>query len=118
MNAHDFIEGPTLETIRRRKNELLSVAAKYDGLAARARAEAADYEAAERVWLRMMPGAATVTVAGAETSVNMIVKVPPESSKSRAGQLIERLRKPTGTPPMPDMIIEALTDAAGKAPLD
>jgi hypothetical protein len=92
----------SLQAIRSRKNELLSTAAKYDSLAAKARTEAADYEAAERVWLKMFPSpdrSATVE------------RTPPEAGAT-TGADTEGLGKKPGSPPITQMIIEALTDAA------
>ena len=46
---------PSLEAIRSKKEAFLASAAKYEALASPAWAEAADYEAAERVWLLLAP---------------------------------------------------------------
>jgi hypothetical protein len=95
----------SLQAIRAKKNELLSAAAKYDALADKARKEAADFEAAERVWFKMMPDLIE--------SDGVVVEAPPGTGKSRAGRLLEALqRKPAGIPPVPEMIIEALTESA------
>jgi hypothetical protein len=97
---------PSLQSIRARKNELLSAAAKYDNLAVKARAEAADYEAAERVWLKMAPDSASENIPVAYSVGNY---VGPSQTSAIAAMAY---KKPSGVPPVPEMIIEALAEAS------
>jgi hypothetical protein len=109
---------------------------KHEALAAKVRAEAADYEAAERVWLKMVPQSPSMTVCppprfsgqrpvlgpinspdGMTTSTPFIVN----SARIMTGPAVAR--KPSGIPTAPEMIIEALTAAAergmaGMTPFD
>jgi hypothetical protein len=90
---------PTLQTIRAKKDALLASAARYDAMAQKARAEAADYEAAERVWLKMSPHEdheRSEQERVADKILNEVVTV---------------VRKPANTPPVPEMIIEELRAA-------
>jgi hypothetical protein len=87
----------SLQAIRAKKNDLLSTAAKYEAMAEKARKQAADFEAAERVWLQFSPEADNGVVRGPTTE-----EVRPITSMRT---------KPAGLPPVPDMIIEALTNA-------
>jgi hypothetical protein len=99
---------PSLQTIRAKKEALLGSAAKYDALAAKARSEAADYEAAERVWLKLAPAAQE----GEESaSAGPIARLFISHSS-------EAHSKPENLPPVPDMIIEALTEAANNLNVD
>jgi hypothetical protein len=87
---------PSLQAIRAKKSELLSIAAKHEALADKARKQAADFEAAERVWLQLSPES--------EPGGEMI-----DEGRALAGGTS---RKPSDVPPVPEMIIEALQNAA------
>ncbi len=92
-----------LAAIRSQRDAALARAAKHDEFAAKARADAADYEAAERVLAKMTSG--SETMGALESSVApIILKAEAQASK----------RKPENIPPVPDMIIEALRDAQQK----
>jgi hypothetical protein len=86
-----MVQQPDINTIRREKEKLLATAARYDALAAKARAEAADYEAAERVWLKL-------------------VSEPPDIAMIEGKITSEGTDqgKPLGIPTLPEMIIEAM----------
>ena len=72
----------------------MASAAKYEALASQARAEAADYEAAERVWLLLAPED-TLDDEAKESAV--------------CGQTFTtNFRKPSSVPSVPDMIVESL----------
>jgi hypothetical protein len=94
----------SLQTIRSKRNELLASAAKYDALAEKARKEAADYEAAERVWLKLFPQEAE--------SYHVVPRSSLPVDDLAEAQTI--LRKPLNVPSVPDMIITALTEADGR----
>ena len=99
---------PNLSVIRTKKQELLNSAVRYETLAAEARAEAAEYEAAERVWLKHFG-----TNGDVHHSADDIVKTLNEMSdvervSSGIGNAVEIRRKPAGVPPVPQMILEAL----------
>jgi hypothetical protein len=108
--------------IRAKKQELLSTAAHYDELATRARAEAAEFEAAERVWMKLFGAseAAELLAQGDEVSHTLSQMSDAERVASGIGNLVEVRRKPPGVPPVPDMILEALkeAEAAGKPGLN
>lgn len=93
----------------------MASAAKYDALAERARKEAADYEAAERVWLKLSPGQDPEQkqpgIGRAFVSVGGGPYLPVEGSSTGHS-------KPSDVPPVPDMIIEALTEASEKLNVD
>jgi len=84
-------QSPDINTIRREKEKLLATAARYDALAAKARSEAADYEAAERVWLKLAN----------ETPDTVLIEGTIQSEDVDQG-------KPAGIPTLPEMIIEAM----------
>ena len=89
---------PSLEAIRSKKEAFLASAAKYEALASQARAEAADYEAAERVWLLLAP----------EDTLDDEAK-----ESAYAGKLsTTNFRKPSSVPSVPDMIVEFLRDSS------
>jgi len=126
MNESPIRHQVTLQTIRSKRNELLSTAAKYEALAAKARAEAADYEAAERVWLkllpeqegegsgiRMKPPPATLSI----DSDKALVSIGGGPFVSTSSLAVPR-SKPTEIPSVPDMIIEALTEANDRLNVD
>jgi hypothetical protein len=69
----------------------LASAAKYDALAAKARAEAADFDAAERVWVKLF---ADIDADADDAAAVLMV---PHHGK-----------KPAEVPSVPDMIVEIL----------
>lgn len=83
-----------IKAIRAAKDKLLATAAHYDELAANARADAGEYEIAERVLLKLAPGPVDSL---AES------KIVPNGMTGDG--------KPPGIPTVPTMIIEALTIA-------
>ena len=109
-------QAPSLETIRARKQELLSSAAHYDTLAAKARAEAAECEAAERVWLHLFGESAPVLARralghnGAEAAPSPRLPNSTEVAKFVDNMMIES-RKQLSRPPMTEIIVEALKSA-------
>ena len=90
---------PDIATIRREKERLLAAAARYDALAAKARAEAADYEAAERVWIKLAQG----TLGSEMLNAAMIGGGAEVVGNEEVDQ-----GKPAGIPTLPEMIIEAM----------
>lgn len=117
---------PNLRVIRTKKQELLAAANRHDELAAKARAEAAEFDAAERVWMKLF-GTDTAPSQGAHDAQdqppNQTLETPPqilESDRRRVwadAGIIEVRRKPPGLPPVPEMILEALklAESEGKA---
>jgi hypothetical protein len=99
--AHHFV---SLQAIRSKRNELLASAAKYDALADKARKEAADYEAAERVWHKLAPADLLLD--------QMEIDIKGMATGDRAVPVRTAARKPAGVPPVPSMIIQMLADAA------
>src|SRR5208283_6170789 len=109
MNDSPPHTAPSLRAIRAKKEALLATAAKYEAAALKARAEAADYEAAERVWLKLIPGQ--------EVSEDDVAK-PAGVGKAflsvgggpyvQVGEPMVAHSKPLDVPPVPEMIIEAL----------
>ena len=93
---------PSLQAIRAKKNELLSIAAKYEAMAEKARKQAADYEAAERVWLQLAPSDQDDNIAPRGKTAEELLEERPTA-----------VRKPSGSPAVPEMILEALS-AAGR----
>ncbi|MGD1015654.1 MAG: hypothetical protein ABR863_04340 [Roseiarcus sp.] len=87
---------PDISAIRAAKDKLLATAAHYEELAAKARAEVADYETAERVWLKISAGQGNGSAAAPESD---------DATESDA------TGKPPGIPTVPAMITEALTIA-------
>jgi hypothetical protein len=83
-----------IKAIRAAKDKLLATAAHYDELAAKARADAGEYEIAERVLLKLSPG-----------PVDGLAE-PEIIPNGLTGD-----GKPPGIPTVPTMIIEALTIA-------
>jgi hypothetical protein len=104
---------PSLQTIRAKKDALLASAIKYDALAAKARAEAADYEAAERVWLKLAPESEASVAQGSDSeSASLPHGIKSAYLSVSGGPWISvGHSKPPAIPAVPDMIIEALTDA-------
>jgi hypothetical protein len=88
---------PSLAQIRSGKQAALDEAARYDALAAKSRAKAADYEAAERVWFALGGDEADESAGSSEEST-------PKAAPPR--------KKPAGIPPIPEIIIECLAGAA------
>jgi hypothetical protein len=118
---------PNLRVIRTKKQELLAAAARYDELSAKARAEAAEFDAAERVWMKLF-GADSSPSEGAHNEQDQSRNQMPESLAQMPGLDLrsvrsdsdnggEARRKPSGLPPVPEMILEALrlAEAEGKA---
>lgn len=100
---------PSLRTIREKKQALLANMVRLEEQISRLRAEAADYEAAERVWLNLGGDEDDKDL---EELSDMLDKESQEKAKSQ--------RKPPGLLPVSDMIIEAISDALrqGKPGLD
>jgi len=103
---------PNLAAIRAEKERLLAKAADLESAAAKARAEAEDYEAAERVWLKLSsvkPIAPNADGAADKIAPNGAINTGARNANPPSG-------KPSGVPPVPEMIIEALreAEAAGK----
>ena len=111
---------PSLQTIRAKKEALLASAAKYEALAAKARTEAADYEAAERVWLKLVSSETPVNSEGSSLPATEPRVGTGDAYMSVGGAPFVKVErtKPTGIPPVPDMIIEALTEASGNLNVD
>jgi hypothetical protein len=109
---------PDLKTIRAGKAKLLATASHHEQLAAKARAEAGEFDAAERVWLKLFGSddANDMLAAGDEVAKMLSQMSTVERDAIGAGNLVEVKRKPPGVPPVPDMIIESLrlAEAAGK----
>jgi hypothetical protein len=105
---------PDLKTIRAGKAKLLSTATHHEALAAKARAEAAEFDAAERVWLRLFGSDDDDTPESNVETLNQMSE--PELRALGIGSGVELRRKPAGVPPVPEMILEALglAQAAGK----
>jgi hypothetical protein len=108
---------PNLRVIRTKKQELLATAARYDELSAKARAEAAEFDAAERVWMKLFgssDGANQETHDGQDAAP---IRSIDDRSIEPDGTQTEARRKPTGLPPLPEMILEALrlAESEGKA---
>jgi hypothetical protein len=90
-----------LQTIRAAKDKLLASAANYEELAAKARAEAADYETAERVLLKLSGNKGNGSAA-----------LTDEAARGEGAPDGSDAGKPAGIPTVPAMIIEACTNAA------
>jgi hypothetical protein len=109
---------PDLKTIRAAKAKLLATAAHHEELAAKAREEAKEFEAAERVWMRLFGSdeANDLLAAGDETAKTLSQMSDIERAAIGVGNLVEVRRKPSGIPPVPEMILEALrlAEAGGK----
>jgi hypothetical protein len=114
---------PSLQTIRAKKEALLASATQYDALAAKARAEAADYEAAERVWLKLTQEPSDgVALSGSEiaqptrlhgiSDVSVMggpyEKVAPKTAADGSGTIHA---KPPDAPRVPEMITYLLRQA-------
>jgi hypothetical protein len=89
-----------LKTIRAKKQAALSLVARHEELAAKARAEAVDYEAAERVLLRLF-GDGDSRAGGLLRTLSAVIEEAAEPDEKAQG-------KPPGVPPVPDMILESL----------
>jgi hypothetical protein len=111
-------QSPNLRVIRAKKQELLATATRYDELAAKARAEAAEFDAAERGWMKLF-GANAAPNHGMHDDQDQMTQ-PPESDRLMLpddNNAIEVRRKPSGLPPVPEMILEALrlAESEGKS---
>ena len=90
-------------------------------LAAKARADAAEFEAAERVWMKLFgPDSPDDLLSdGDQTMVTTISQMSDAERRSIGADanLIEVRRKPSGLPPVPEMILEALrlSESEGRA---
>jgi hypothetical protein len=100
LTGHMMIDPKILASIRSHRDEALARAVKHDKLAAQARQDAADYEAAERVFAKMTHGG--------EAMSSLETVVAPLILKTEA-QAIRR--KPENVPPIPDIILEGLKKA-------
>jgi hypothetical protein len=114
---------PDLKTIRAEKAKLLAAAARHEELAAKARAEAAEFETAERVWMKLFgsDNLDDLLSDGDQTMATISQMSDAELRSIGAGaNLIEVRRKPPGIPPVPEMILEALriAEAEGKPGLN
>ncbi len=89
-----------IHAIRSFKEKLLATAANYEALAAKARAEAADYEIAERVLLK---------ISGANGDGRPSVTEMTRSNDDVGAA--DGVRKPPSIPTLPAMITEGLTIA-------
>jgi hypothetical protein len=113
-------QSPNLRVIRTKKQELLAAAARYDELSAKARAEAAEFDAAERVWMKLFGSDnPSDLLSDGDQAMAAISQMSDAERQSIGadGNLIEIRRKPSGLPPVPEMILEALrlAESEGKA---
>jgi hypothetical protein len=104
---------PNIRTIRAKKREALSEAQTLEERAAKKRAEASEYEAAERVWARLF-GADDDSPDGVVETLNQMTEA--DLRVIGVGGGVELRRKPSGVPPVPEMILESLrlAQAQGK----